>query len=74
MEKNIVNWHLISIPPKKSGYILLAIRHNNLPDVVMGHYSKLRGFSCKEYPQGVNTHFEYWAYKPEHPDGEVWKK
>lgn len=74
MEKNTVNWHPMVQTPEKSGYILLAIRHNNLNDVVMGHYSKLRGFHCKEYPQGVNTQFCYWAYKPEHPDGEGWKK
>lgn len=44
MFKQVVEFHPMSETPKRSGYILLAIRHNNLNDVVMGHWSKLKGF------------------------------
>lgn len=70
----IIAWQPMTQAPKTSGYILLAIKHNNLNDVVMGHYSRHRGFQCATYPQGVNTQFCYWAYMPEHPDGEEWKR
>ena len=74
MDENIVQWHPMMELPETPGYILLAIRHNNLNDVVMGHYNSLRGFRCNTYQQGVNTQFCYWAYMPKHPDGESWKK
>lgn len=73
MMEQTIKFHSMQELPEKSGYILLAIRHNNLNDVVMGHYSRLRGFQCGIYPAQANTAYCYWAYMPEHPDGEQWK-
>lgn len=72
--KREIEFYPMTKPPEKPGYILLAIKHNNLNDVVMGHWSKLKGFQCATYPAQANTVYCYWAYMPEHPDGEKWKR
>lgn len=74
MIRQEIEFHPMSELPKNSGYVLLAIRHNSLNDVVMGHWSVLRGFQCGIYPASANTVFCYWAYPPKHPDGEEWEK
>lgn len=74
MSSEATEWHPMSEIPQKSGYILLAIRHNNLNDVVMGHWSTLKGFQSNIYPASSNTFYTHWAYMPKHPEGEEWKK
>jgi hypothetical protein len=65
-------WHNLSDPPKRSGYVLLAITHNNITHVVTGHYAKVADrFRQDVYYQ--NVQIDFWMELPEHPKGEEWK-
>jgi hypothetical protein len=65
-----LKWHLMSDPPKESNYVLLAITHHNIPEVVMGH-CKLRPGSwplfTEPFYSGVGVQMHYWAEMPKHP-------
>jgi len=62
-----IEWKSITEPPLTAGYVLLAITHNNIPAVIMGHYKKYSGFTNETYDSGGHTQYYYWAAKPVSP-------
>lgn len=71
MKTTELEWRPITEKPKTQGYVLLAIKHNNLNSVIMGHYSH-GCFRDAVYANMGNTQYEYWA-EALHPDGEDWR-
>ena len=68
MIKKEIEWHPITERPDHSGSVFLAIKHNGVPDVLMGHYNqKLDKFSEQTYMGLGNTQYQYWA-KVEYPE------
>lgn len=64
MEETIV-WHNIEEKPEGNQYVLLAIMHNGLPNVIMGHYNS--GSFREDTYNGKGCTYKYWAYKPKSP-------
>lgn len=60
-----IQWHPVTIHPEGNQYVLLAILHNGLPDVVMGHYHT--SAFHEEIYNGKGCTYQYWATKPKSP-------
>jgi hypothetical protein len=70
MKKIEIQWKPVTNPPKESGYVLLAITHHDIPNVIMGF--------CKKHKEGPPVFKEdvyhgsgvaitHWAAMPTHP-------
>jgi hypothetical protein len=65
-----IKWKPITDPPKKSGYVLLAITHHNIPMVLMGFCKLCRGelpVYKEEIYHGTGVAITHWADVPNHP-------
>lgn len=71
---NTVNWRPISDPPTKSGYVLLAVTHHQVPMVLMGH-CKIRKndypYFSEDVYRGNGVAITHWAEVPKHPLEEM---
>lgn len=63
-------WKPITEPPEKSGYVLLACTHHNIPVVLMG-FCKIHQDGRPSYHEdtynGNGIHITHWMPKPKHP-------
>ena len=65
-----INWRSISDRPKRSGSVLIALKHNGVKMAIMGHYNRRTDtFSEKTYGGIGNTQYQYWA-NAHHPEGD----
>lgn len=72
--KTTLIWKPISERPKRSGPVLIALKHNGVNDVLMGYYNQNTDrFSEKTYGGLGNTQYQYWA-KAKHPEGDVFEE
>ena len=65
-----MEWKSINNLPDKSGYVLLAGYHHNIPTVLQG-YCKLNGDGTARYEEerytGTGVTITHWMPLPEHP-------
>lgn len=66
--EEVIRWYPISEKPESNRYVLLAIQHNQVPDVIMGFFNMASGFRDDIY-QGKGCTYLYWTYKPKSPLG-----
>ena len=67
-----MEWQLISKPPKKSSYVLLAGHHHRVPKVIYGHckvYGDGTAIFREDIYNGQGVAFTHWMPLPEHPEG-----
>ena len=66
-----IEWKSISEPPKRNGYVLLAVMHHGIPYILMGHCNFRNG--SPDYKQDVfnsGVTITHWAKLPKHPLGK----
>ena len=67
-----MEWKPLNTPPQKSGYVLLAGYHHNIPKVIYGH-CKIYGDGTATYKEdiynGQGASFTHWMELPAHPNG-----
>lgn len=69
--KTELEWHPITERPKRSGDCLIAMKHNDVNIVLMGHYNKRDDkFSENIYFGMGKTLYQFWA-QVHHPEGDV---
>lgn len=66
-----LTWKSISERPKRSGSVLIALKHNGVNVVLMGFYNRHTDrFSESTYNGLGNTQYQYWA-EAKHPEGDI---
>ncbi len=62
-------WRPITEPPDRNGYVLLAITHHNIPQVVQGFYQICQGIPRykEETYGGRGVQVTHWMPMPKHP-------